>query len=105
MTGMSESMMGGGRVGPDGEFVEDDTADGVVFDNKMILLDSTSGRPKLDEIMTPEFESTGIYMCGPEKLISGCKKAAGTTFCTTGERLQNLAKSNKFVFYEEKFEW
>lgn len=105
MMGMSESMMGGGRVGQDGEFVEDDTADGVVFDNKMILLDSTSGRPKLDEIMTPEFESTGIYMCGPEKLISGCKKAAGTTFCTTGERLQNLAKSNKFVFYEEKFEW
>ena len=105
MMGMSESMMGGGRVGQDGEFVEDDTADGIVFDNKMILLDSTSGRPKLDEIMTPEFESTGIYMCGPEKLISGCKQAAGTTFCPTGERLQNLAKRNKFVFYEEKFEW
>jgi len=106
---ISQSMMGGGRVGPDGEFIEEDTPDGVLFENKMILLDSTSGRPNLDELMYPNgvshFESTGIYMCGPEKLISGCKKAAGTTFCATGERLQNLAKGNKFAFYEEKFEW
>lgn len=103
---MSKSFIGGG-VGPNGEFVEEDTPDGVLFENKMILLDSTAGRPDLDTIIqgSSDYSSTGVYMCGPEKLISGCKKAAGTTCCPTGERLQNLMKGNKFVFYEEKFEW
>lgn len=103
---MSKSFIGGG-VGPNGEFVEEDTPDGVLFENKMILLDSTAGRPDLVTIIqgSSDYSSTGVYMCGPEKLISGCKKAAGTTCCPTGERLQNLMKGNKFVFYEEKFEW
>eukprot|EP00751_Fragilariopsis_kerguelensis_P005652 CAMPEP_0170793606 /NCGR_PEP_ID=MMETSP0733-20121128/22796_1 /TAXON_ID=186038 /ORGANISM="Fragilariopsis kerguelensis, Strain L26-C5" /LENGTH=965 /DNA_ID=CAMNT_0011142671 /DNA_START=114 /DNA_END=3008 /DNA_ORIENTATION=- len=106
---MSQSMIGGGQIGPDGDFLEEDTPDGVLFENKMISLESTSGRPNLDTVLQGEgvddFASTGLYMCGPAQLIRGCKEAAGTTVCRTGERVQNLIKGNKFVFYEEKFEW
>lgn len=103
----AKSMMSGGRIGANGEFVEEDSPSGVLYESKMIVLDSTSGRPDLVSIMDkPEWESTGVYMCGPEKLIEGCKNAAGTLSCAYGaDRLQNMMHGNKFCFYEEKFEW
>jgi len=111
-TGKSNSdlhLISGGRVGANGEFIEDDTPDGVLYESKMIVLESSSGRPDLANIMDDNrttFDNTGVYMCGPEQLIQGCKKAAGTLCCSFGaDRLQNLAKGNKFAFYEEKFEW
>merc|ERR1712224_924034 len=107
-TPKTKSLMTCGRVGPDGEFVEEDSPDGILFESKMIVLNSTSGRPDLVTVMheEEEWESNGVYMCGPEKLIQGCKSAAGTLTCTYGaDRIQNLIKGNKFAFYEEKFEW
>jgi len=103
---IGKSFMSGGRVGPDGEFIEEDSPNGILFESKMIVLNSTSGRPNLAEVMDADWESTGVYMCGPEMLINSCKSAAGTLCCKFGaERIQNLTKGNKFVFYEEKFEW
>jgi len=109
-TTKNKSLMTGGRVGPDGEFVEEDSPDGVLFESKMIVLNSTSGRPDLVTVMhndsEEDWDSNGVYMCGPEKLIQGCKSAASTLTCTYGaDRIQNLIKGNKFAFYEEKFEW
>ena len=85
---------------------------GLLVDSKMISLDSTSGRPSFEELVEAnsptngEYSSTGIYLCGPEKMIESCKKAAGMGCQVAAERLQMLMKgNNKFVFYEEKFEW
>jgi len=74
----------------------------------MISFDSTAGRPDFDELVEADdtrHDSTGIYLCGPEVMITNCKKAAGVGCQIAGERLQTAAKRNKFVFYEEKFEW
>merc|ERR1711935_230727 len=75
----------------------------------MISFDSTSGRPDFEELMETEeshrHASTGIYLCGPEVMIKNCKKAAGMGCQHAAERLQMCIKKNKFVFYEEKFEW
>ena len=48
---IGESLMSGGRVGSDGDFEEKDSPDGVLFESKMISLNSTSGRPNLEEVM------------------------------------------------------
>jgi len=89
-------------------------------ESKMISLHSTAGRPAFDELIQASdtnnttatattkrnnYGSTGIYLCGPDKMISSCKKAAGMGCQIAGERLQMAARGNKFVFYEEKFEW
>jgi len=79
-------------------------------ESKMISLHSTSGRPAFDELVEAsnahQYESTGIYLCGPEMMIKSCKKAAGIGCQIAAERLQMaLLQKNKFVFYEEKFEW
>jgi len=76
---------------------------------KMITLLSTAGRPSFDELVETsdiaQRDSTGIYLCGPEVMVASCKKAAGLGCQFAGERLQMAARRNKFVFYEEKFEW
>lgn len=81
----------------------------ILVESKMISVDSTAGRPPFDELVEASeaagYESTGIYLCGPEKMIESCKKAAGMGCQVGAERLQMFAKGNKFVFYEEKFEW
>merc|ERR1712111_130421 len=89
-------------------------------ESKMISLHSTAGRPAFDELIEASdttnttvtaitkrnnYGSTGIYLCGPDKMISSCKKAAGMGCQIAGERLQMAARGNNFVFYEEKFEW
>jgi NAD(P)H-flavin reductase len=110
---IGRSLIGdGGRVGPNGEFVEEDAPEGevVVFESNMIQLLSTSGRPNIDAEFEADrqagYENIAVYMCGPEKMIEGCKTAAGTLSCNMGcERLQNFTKGNKFAFYEERFEW
>ena len=38
-------------------------------------------------------------------MISSCKKAVGMSCQLSAQRLQMALKKNKFVFYEEKFEW
>merc|ERR1712183_259692 len=76
---------------------------------KMISLHSTSGRPAFDELVeasdVEQYDTTGIYLCGPEQMIPSCKKAAGMGCQHAAERIQMALKKNKFVFYEEKFEW
>merc|ERR1712183_38096 len=76
---------------------------------KIISLHSTSGRPAFDELVeasdVEQYDTTGIYLCGPEQMISSCKKAAGMGCQHAAERIQMALKKNKFVFYEEKFEW
>jgi hypothetical protein len=98
---MSQSLMT-----PEGEEGE---SSGLLVDNNMISLESTTGRPPFDELVEASesagYQSTGIFLCGPEMMIKSCKKAAGMSCQYTGERLQMFAKGNKFVFYEEKFEW
>jgi len=75
----------------------------------MISFDSTAGRPDFDELLeiddSDRHDSTGIYLCGPEVMIENCKKAAGMGCQLAAERLQMCIGGNKFVFYEEKFEW
>ena len=82
---------------------------GTLVDSNMISLESTAGRPPFDELVEASsntgYNSTGIFLCGPEAMIQSCKSAAGMGCQVTGERLQMFAKGNKFVFYEEKFEW
>lgn len=89
--------------------VETVPSSGSLLDFKMISLDSTAGRPQFDELVDASeangYQSTGIYLCGPEKMVESCKKAAGVGCQVGAERLQMLAKGNKFVFYEEKFAW
>jgi len=76
---------------------------------KMISLHSTAGRPAFDELVetsyAEQYDTTAIYLCGPEQMISSCKKAAGMGCQFAAERIQMALKKNKFVFYEEKFEW
>merc|ERR1712224_848452 len=75
----------------------------------MISLHSTSGRPAFDELVeaseVADYDSTAIYLCGPEMMIKSCKQAAGMGCQMAAERLQMAMNKNKFVFYEEKFEW
>jgi len=75
----------------------------------MISFDSTAGRPDFDELLeiddSDRHDSTGIYLCGPEVMIENCKKAASMGCQLAAERLQMCIGGNKFVFYEEKFEW
>jgi len=82
---------------------------GVNVGGKMITLLSTAGRPSFDELVETsdiaQRDSTGIYLCGPEVMVASCKKAAGLGCQLAGERLQMAVRRNKFVFYEEKFEW
>jgi NAD(P)H-flavin reductase len=80
----------------------------ICLKNEMISLTSTAGRPPFNELVEAGDTlpvSTGIFLCGPEKMIESCKKAAGLNCMIAAERLQMFAKGNKFVFYEEKFEW
>jgi len=76
---------------------------------KMISLHSTAGRPAFDDLVetsyAEQYDTTAIYLCGPEQMISSCKKAAGMGCQFAAERIQMALKKNKFVFYEEKFEW
>jgi NAD(P)H-flavin reductase len=75
----------------------------------MISLHSTAGRPAFDELVeaseTANYDSTAIYLCGPEMMIKSCKQAAGMGCQIAAERIQMAMNKNKFVFYEEKFEW
>merc|ERR1719288_62569 len=69
-------------------------------ESKMISLHSTAGRPAFDELIEASdttnttvtattkrnnYGSTGIYLCGPDKMISSCKKAAGMGCQIAGE--------------------
>jgi len=81
---------------------------GCHHESSMISFHSTAGRPSFDELVESsdtQHDSTGIYLCGPERMISSCKKAAGMGCQFAAQRLQMATKGNKFVFYEEKFEW
>merc|ERR1712241_326790 len=67
------------------EFNEEDDDDRhrccKASDSNMISLSSTAGRPQFDELIEKDdtkYKSTGIFLCGPEKMIEGAKKAAGT---------------------------
>lgn len=79
------------------------------FESNMIALHTTAGRPPFDDLIAASYEqdyaSTAIYLCGPEMMISSCKKAVGMSCQLSAQRLQMALKKNKFVFYEEKFEW
>jgi len=63
---ISLSMIGGRKNGFDGEFLEEDTPNGMLFENKMISLESILGRPYLDNLLHADgahyFESTRLYM-------------------------------------------
>jgi hypothetical protein len=80
-----------------------------VHEAAMISLRSTAGRPAFDELVeaseAANYDSTAIYLCGPEMMIKSCKQAAGMGCQIAAERIQMAMKKNKFVFYEEKFEW
>jgi len=80
--------------------------------SQFLSMVSKSGRPSGEDLLFDDDSlnlgpdsSTGIFVCGPEKMISSVKSATGLRCSVAAERLQNLAKGNKFVFYEEKFEW
>merc|ERR1711957_227956 len=84
--------------------------------SKYFTLTSKGGRPSGEDMILDcadhcepgcEFDpiSTAIFLCGPEAMISSVKKATGLSCMVAMESTQNFVKKNKFVFYEEKFEW
>lgn len=82
--------------------------------SKFLTLDSKGGRPSGQDIVfdcaadCEQFDpkSTGIFLCGPEAMISSVKKATGMDCCmVAGGKMKNFVKKKKFAFYEEKFEW
>ena len=84
--------------------------------SRFLTLTSKGGRPSGEDMILDckahcepgcEFDpvSTGIFLCGPEAMIASVKKATGLKCMVAAEKWQNFAKKNKFVFYEEKFEW
>ena len=66
----------------------------------MIALHTTAGRPSFDELIAALYD-----MYRPEMMISSCKKAVEMSCQVSAQRLQMALKKNRFVFYEEKFEW
>jgi len=84
--------------------------------SKYLTLTSKGGRPSSEDMLYDcaedcepgcEFDpvSTGIFLCGPERMIEDAKKAAGAKYPSHGVKMQNFAHKNKFVIYEERFEW
>lgn len=84
--------------------------------SKYVTLSSRGGRPSGEDMLVDcekscepgcDFDpvSTGVFLCGPQAMIDSVKKAAGIKYLGVAEKMQTFAKKNKFVIYEERFEW